>query len=424
MKQNSLILFQKIWELTLSKVAQAERIHIAFIGKRNAGKSSLMNKFIGQDLVIVSHTPGTTTDPVRKSMELLPFGPVVLIDTAGIDDIGELGEKRISKTVKVISEADFAVFVVDGQLKLSQEDKNLLMHLSQLQLPFLVVINKSDAGINYELIEELNSEKINFHPVSCITNNGIYELKEKIVKLLPSDGELPLVGDLVKQHDVIVLVVPIDLGAPKGRLIMPQVQTIRESLDVDAIVMVVKDKELRSALNKLKEPPKLVVTDSQAIMRVAADVPDEIPLTTFSILMARYKGDLPEYVKGLKRIDELTNGDKVLVAEACSHHAQEDDIGKVKIPRWLRLHTKKNLEIDVVNGHDYPDNLSDYKLIIHCGGCMLTRKMMQQRIKQAKYMQVPIVNYGVAISYMHGAVPRALEPFEEAMCQWKGISKF
>ena len=254
-----------------------------------------------------------------------------------------------------------------------------------------------------------------------MTGEGIHELKEKIVRLLPSDEDIPLVGDLLKQHDVIVLVVPIDLGAPKGRLIMPQVITIRESLDVDAIVVVAKDKELRAALSKLAQPPKLVVTDSQAIMRVAADVPDEIPLTTFSILMARYKGDLPEYVRGLKRIEELQSGDKVLVAEACSHHAQEDDIGKVKIPRWLRLHTKKDLTIDVVNGHDYPENLSEYKLIVHCGGCMLTRKMMQQRIKQAKFVGVPIVNYGVAISYMHGAVPRALEPFDEAISAWNGM---
>ncbi|MBI3125163.1 MAG: [FeFe] hydrogenase H-cluster maturation GTPase HydF [Ignavibacteriales bacterium] len=402
----------------MSKVAQAERIHIAFVGQRNVGKSSLMNKIIGQDLVIVSETPGTTTDPVRKAMELLPFGPVVLIDTAGIDDVGELGEKRIGKTVKVISESDFALLVLDSQAKLSEHERNLIEHLKQLEIPLLAVINKSELGINYELVAELNSFEVQLHSVSCLTGEGIHELKEKIVTLLPNDEDIPLVGDLLKQHDVIVLVVPIDLGAPKGRLIMPQVNTIRESLDVDAIVVVAKDKELRATLSKLAQPPKLVVTDSQAIMRVAADVPDEIPLTTFSILMARYKGDLPEYVRGLKRIEELQSGDKVLVAEACSHHAQEDDIGKVKIPRWLRLHTKKDLTIDVVNGHDYPENLSEYKLIVHCGGCMLTRKMMQQRIKQAKFVGVPIVNNGVAISYMHGAVPRALEPFEEALSAW------
>ncbi len=407
----------------MNKVSQSERIHLAFVGKRNVGKSSLMNKFIGQDLVIVSDIPGTTTDPVKKSMELLPFGPVVLIDTAGIDDIGELGEKRISKTLRIISEADYALLVLDSQEKISEEEINLIDHLTKLELPFIAVLNKSELGINYDLIEDLRKLGINYHTVSCVTGNGIHDLKEKVSRLLPGEEEPPLVGDLIKRHDVIVLVVPIDLGAPKGRLIMPQVQTIRESLDVDAIVVVAKDKELRAALGKLSQPPKLVVTDSQAIMRVNADVPDDIPLTTFSILMARYKGDLSEYVKGLQRIEELKNGDKILIAEACSHHAQEDDIGKVKIPRWLLLHTKRDLQIDVASGHDFPENLSEYKLIVHCGGCMLTRKAMQVRIKQAKFAGVPIVNYGVAISYMHGAVPRALMPFEEAISVWNNLIK-
>jgi len=405
----------------LSKVAQSERTHIAFVGRRNVGKSSLMNKFIGQDLVIVSDVPGTTTDPVKKAMELLPFGPVVLIDTAGIDDIGELGEKRISKTIKTITEVDFAILVLDSQQKLTQHEIELIEKLKNFSVPFLAVINKSDLGINYDLINELQKFGIKYHPVSCLTGNGIYELKEKVSQLLPKEEEIPLVGDIVKQHDLIVLVVPIDLGAPKGRLIMPQVQTIREALDVDSIVVVAKDKELRAALNKLNQSPKLVVTDSQAIMRVIADVPDDVLLTTFSILMARYKGDLSEYIRGIKRIEELENGDKVLIAEACTHHAQEDDIGRVKIPRWLRLHTKKNIDIDVVSGHDFPENLSDYKLIIHCGGCTLTRKMMQTRIKQARYMGIPIVNYGVAISYLHGAMPRVLEPFPEAIAEWEKL---
>ncbi len=406
----------------MNKTPYSERIHIAFIGRRNAGKSSLMNRFVGQDLAIVSDIPGTTTDPVRKAMELLPFGPVVLIDTAGIDDIGELGEKRISRTIKIISESDFVVLVLDSQYNLSDYERNLIEQFKKFEIPFTVVINKSDLGINYELIEELKNLKIKFHTVSCLRDEGIYELKEKLAREISGEDEIPLVGDLIKQHDIIVLVVPIDLGAPKGRLIMPQVQTIRESLDEDAIVVVAKDKELRAALASLNRPPKLVVTDSQAIMRVVADVPNEIPLTTFSILMARYKGDLTEYVKGLRRIEELENGDKVLIAEACTHHAQEDDIGRVKIPRWLRLHTKKSLEIDVVSGHDFPDNLGEYKLIVHCGGCTLTRKMMQTRIKQVKYFDIPIVNYGVAISYMHGAVPRALEPFPEAIAVWEKVS--
>lgn len=399
-------------------IPQSERKHIIFAGRRNAGKSSLMNKFIGQDLSIVSSSPGTTTDPVKKSMELLPFGPVVLVDTAGIDDEGELGEKRISKTVKVISEGDFVIVVLDGQNDLSKFETELFDQLHQLEIPYHVVINKSDLGINYELVNSLKGLKLNYSTVSCVNGDSIHQLKEKVSKLVPDELDHPLISDLVKQHDIVVLVVPIDLGAPKGRLIMPQVQTIREALDEDTIVVVAKDKELRSALNSLSRKPKLVITDSQAIMRVAADVPEDIPLTTFSILMARYKGDLKEYIKGINRIDELENGDKVLVAEACSHHAQEDDIGKVKIPRWLRLHTKKDLQIDIKNGHDFPENLKDYKLIVHCGGCMLTRKAMQVRIKQAKFMNVPIVNYGVAISYMHGAMPRAIEIFEDAISEW------
>jgi len=405
----------------LNKVTQSERTHIAFIGRRNVGKSSLVNRFIGQDLSIVSEIPGTTTDPVKKSMELLPFGPVVLIDTAGIDDIGELGKKRINKTYNVISEADFAVIVVDSQSPLTIDEINLIRHLKELELPFNVVINKSELGINYSLIEELNKENISYQSVSCLKNSGIYELKENIQKLLPGEKLQSLIGDLVGQHDIVVLVVPIDLGAPKGRLILPQVQTIRESLDEDAIVIIAKDKELRGALDKLSVKPKLVITDSQAIMRVNADVPDDILLTTFSILQARYKGDLREYIHGLIQVDRLENGDKVLIAEACSHHAQEDDIGRVKIPRWLRLHTRKNLSIDISSGHDYPENLSDYKLIVHCGGCMLTRKAVQMRIKQAKLSGVPIVNYGVLISYMHGAIPRAIEPFGEATSVWKEI---
>jgi len=406
----------------LSKVANAERKHIVFAGKRNSGKSSLVNRFIGQDLAIVSDTPGTTTDPVKKAMELLPFGPVVLVDTAGIDDIGSLGEKRINKSVQEITKADFVIVVVEADKTLDETEINLFKYLNDFEIPFIVVINKSELGINYELIEQLTSKAIKHFSVSCKNNKGILELKEKVAKLIPQENEPPLIGDLVQRHDVIVLVVPIDLGAPKGRLIMPQVQTIREALDEDTIVVVVKDKELRAALDKLSSPPKLVVTDSQAIMRVAADVPDSIPLTTFSILMARHKGDLQEFMRGVKQVDKLQNGDKVLISEACSHHAQEDDIGKVKIPRWLRNHTKKDLIIDVRNGSDFPENLSEYKLIIHCGACMLTRRAMQVRIKEARIAGIPIVNYGVIISYMHGAIPRAILPFSEARIEWERIS--
>ncbi|MBK7227658.1 MAG: [FeFe] hydrogenase H-cluster maturation GTPase HydF [Ignavibacteriales bacterium] len=405
----------------MNKVADSNRPHIAVVGRRNVGKSSLVNALLGQDLSIVSEVAGTTTDPVKKALELLPYGPVVLVDTAGIDDEGELGRQRISKTIKILSSSDFALVVVDARETLQSKELELFAYLDKLQINYIVAVNKIEFGVNPELLDELKELRIVHFEVSCKEKAGIDELKRKMIRLLPSDNEPPLVSDIVSQGDVIVLVVPIDLGAPKGRLIMPQVQTIREALDEDTIVVVCKDKELRSTLDNLKNYPDLVITDSQAIMRVAADVPEKVKLTTFSILMARHKGELPIFVRGLRRVEELQNGDKVLVAEACSHHAQEDDIGTVKIPRWLRNHTKKDLLIDVIHGHDFPDNLSDYRLIVHCGGCMLTRRAMQTRINEAKLMDVPIVNYGVLISYMHGAIPRALLPFEEAIAEWEKV---
>jgi [FeFe] hydrogenase H-cluster maturation GTPase HydF len=406
----------------LNKVADSNRPHIAIVGKRNVGKSSLVNALLGQDLSIVSEVAGTTTDPVKKAFELLPYGPVVLVDTAGIDDEGELGQKRISKTIKILSSSDFALVVVDAREKLQSKELELFAYLDKLSINYIVAVNKIEFGINPELLIDLKELRIVHFEVSCKEKAGIGDLKRKMIRLLPQDSEPPLVSDIISKGDVIVMVVPIDPGAPKGRLILPQVQTIREALDKDTIVIVCKDKELRSTLDNLKNYPDLVITDSQAIMRVAADVPEKVKLTTFSILMARHKGELPIFVRGLRRVEELQNGDKILIAEACSHHAQEDDIGTIKIPRWLKNHTKKELEIDVIHGHDYPDNLSDYKLIVHCGGCMLTRRAMQTRINEAKLMDVPIVNYGVLISYMHGAVPRALLPFEEAIAEWEKIN--
>jgi [FeFe] hydrogenase H-cluster maturation GTPase HydF len=401
-----------------------DKKQIAFVGRRNAGKSSLVNAFLGQDLSIVSDIPGTTTDPVKKTMELLPYGPVLLTDTAGIDDSGELGKKRISRTIKAISGADFAIVVIDATRTLSNEEYELLNYLDKISIPFVIAANKIELGVNPDLLSEIKSLNAVHFEISCKLGVGIETLKRKVIRMLPVETEPPLISDLVNQGDIIVLVVPIDLGAPKNRLILPQVQTIREALDEDTIIIVTKDKELRSALSSLRSKPDLVVTDSQAIMRVCADVPDDIKVTTFSILMARYKGDLKTYIKGLKRVDELENGDKVLIAEACSHHAQEDDIGRVKIPRWLRLHTKKNLQIDFAQGSDFPESLSQYKLIVHCGACMLSRKMMQMRINEARLMDVPIVNYGILISYMHGAIPRAILPFSEAVYEWeKNISK-
>ena len=401
----------------------SSRPHIAIVGRRNVGKSSLVNALLGQDLSIVSEVAGTTTDPVKKAMELLPYGPVVLVDTAGIDDEGELGKQRISKTIKILSSSDFAVVVVDAREILQSKELELFAYLDKLQINYIVAVNKIEYGVNVELLDELKELRITHFEVSGKEKAGIEDLKRKMIRLLPSDRELPLVRDIISQGDIIVMVVPVDLGAPKGRLILPQVQTIREALDEDTIVIVCKDKELRSTLDNLKNYPDLVITDSQAIMRVAADVPEKVKLTTFSILMARHKGDLQVFVNGLRRVEELHNGDKVLIAEACMHHAQEDDIGTVKIPRWLRNHTKKDLQIDVIHGYDYPENLSDYKLIVHCGGCMLTRRTMQTRINEAKLMDVPIVNYGVLISYMYGAIPRALLPFEDAVSEWEKLKK-
>jgi len=395
----------------LNKVSNAERKHIVFIGKRNVGKSSLINAFAGQEMSIVSNTAGTTTDPVRKAMELLPFGPVVLVDTAGIDDIGELGEKRVSKTMKAISSADFVLFVIDATECLDEIEKKYISNLINNKIAFAFVLSKIDLGINKNLIAELNSFKVPVLETSAINSEGIHQLKERVSKLIPDEVDIPLVSDFLEKGDIIMLVVPIDPGAPKGRIIKPQVQALREALDGNAITIVVQTDEIKEALGKLKEPPKLVVTDSQAIAKVSEDVPEEIPLTTFSILMARSKGELSKLMNGINEIDKLNDGDRVLISEACTHHAQKDDIGRVKIPRWLKSFSKKNIEIDIVAGRDYPEDLSKYNLVIHCGACMITRTEMLSRIKQAELNGIPIVNYGLIISFMHGAIPRVLKPF-------------
>jgi [FeFe] hydrogenase H-cluster maturation GTPase HydF len=397
------------------KTPSSERKRIVFVGRRNVGKSSIVNQFLGQELSIVSATPGATTDPVKKAMELFPYGPVTLVDAAGVDDEGELGERRVTKTVKEIAAADLVVYVFDASKPPDERDRHYLDYLDRIETPVLCVLNKIDLGVSDELRDFLADRRPRPVEASCLDGKGIEALKEAAVRAAPKEDPRPLLGDLIGQGDTVVLVVPIDLGAPKGRLIMPQVASIRETLDEDAIAVVTKDKELRAALATLAAPPKLVVTDSQAVMRVVADVPESVSMTTFSILMARYKGELEQFVRGLRRVGELENGDRVLIAEACSHHAQEDDIGRVKIPRWLKAFTKKSLEFSHAQGRDFPDDLSAYKLVAHCGSCTLTRREMKARLKQVEFAGVPIVNYGVLISHLHGATPRALEPFPEAI---------
>ncbi len=393
------------------KTPEAYRKHLVFLGRRNAGKSSLFNAFIGTKIAIVSDKPGTTTDPVYKSMELSPIGPVVLVDTAGLDDEGEIGTLRILKTKSVLYKANAAILVVDKEW--SEFEEKTVQELKKMGLPFVVAVSKSDLGRKEKLVEELEKRRYAYSIVSVKDPQSIERLRLSIASVVKSDYEPPLIEDLVDGGETVVLVVPIDLGAPKGRLITPQVEAIRECLDAEAIVVVTKERELRWTLKNLKEKPALVVTDSQAVMRVAADVPPNIKMTTFSILEARHKGELVELVRGLKAVQKLQDGDKILLAEACVHRSLADDIARVKIPRWLRNFTGKDLKFDVHSGREYPSNMGEYSLIIHCGGCVITRNMMLRRIEGAKNYNVPITNYGVLISYLHGVADRTLEPFEE-----------
>jgi len=405
----------------LNKVSDSSRPHIAVVGRRNVGKSLLVNSLLGQNISPVSATAGTTTDPIKKAFELLPYGPVVIVDTAGIDDKDELGRQRITETIKILSASDFALVVIDARETLQSKELELFAYLDKLQINYIVAVNKIEFGVNPELLDELKELRITHFEVSCKEKAGIEELKRKMIRMLPEENGTPLVSDIISSGAVVVMLVPNDISAPKGKLILSQVQIIREALDENAVVIVCKEKELRSTLDNLKNHPDLVITDSQAILHVAEELPEKTKLTTYSILGARHKGDLSVFVNGLRRIEELKNGDRILIAEACSHHSQDEDLSTIKIPKWLCNHTRKDLQIDVIHGHDFPDNLSDYKLIVHCGGCMLTRRAMQTRINEAKLLDVPIVNYGVLISYMHGAVPRALLPFEEAIAEWEKI---
>lgn len=395
--------------MSLNQTPAAERIHIGIFGKRNAGKSSVINAITGQDLAIVSDVKGTTTDPVLKSMELLPLGPIVLIDTPGLDDVGELGALRIQKAYQMLNKTDIAVLVVDGSVGMTNEDQQILSRIKQKNIPYIIVYNKSDL---------LSATPLNIqqeHSVIAVSaKNGyqIEELKEKIAGLLPKEQSAKkIVGDLLSPLDFVILVIPIDSAAPKGRLILPQQQTIRDILDAGAVSIIVKDTELKDTLAKLPIKPKLVITDSQAFEKVAKEVPQDISLTSFSILFARYKGNLDTVASGAKTLDQLKDGDTVLICEGCTHHRQCDDIGSVKLPRWILEHTKKDIHFSFTSGTEFPDELSGYQLIIHCGGCMLNEREMKYRLRCAKDQNVPITNYGTAIAHMKGILNRSLKPF-------------
>lgn len=402
----------------MNQTPMSERVHIGFFGKRNAGKSSVMNAVTGQDLAVVSEVKGTTTDPVYKSMELLPLGPVVMMDTPGIDDEGELGSLRVKKSYQVLNKTDAAVLVIDGTIGASEEDRALLDRIRKKNIPFVVVINKkelADKAVEKRVKEELALNDSQTAFVSASTGEGIYELKEQIAAIAAvEEPEKYLVRDLLDPSDIAVLVVPIDSAAPKGRLILPQQQTIRDILEADAVSVVVKETELKNVLGQFKKKPKMVITDSQAFEQVSADTPDDILLTSFSILMARYKGNLEQAVHGVTALDSLENGDIVLISEGCTHHRQCDDIGTVKIPRWIREYTGgKEIRIEITSGTEFPDDLTKYKLIIHCGGCMLNEREMKYRLSCAADQGVPMTNYGIMIAYVKGILKRSVEVFPD-----------
>lgn len=399
------------------------RLHIGIFGRRNTGKSSIINKLTNQNISIVSEVAGTTTDPVEKAMELLPLGPVLFVDTAGIDDEGSLGEMRIQKTKKVIDRIDLAIIVCDKP-EWDDFEYKLFGEFKSRNIPMIAAFNKTDLGYadntDYKKIKDIGLEPV---LVSAQNNTGIKELKEKIINSAPEEflNSPSIVSDLVPAGEMAILVVPIDLEAPKGRLILPQVQTIRDLLDNDSMVMVVKERELREALGMLKKPPAVVVTDSQAFLKVSADVPREIKLTSFSILFARFKGELNEFTRGALSIDKLKTGDKVLICESCTHHAIGDDIGRVKIPRWLTQYTGSKLQFEHYAGHDFPENIKDYSLIIHCGACMTNRREILSRIMKSSEAGVPITNYGLTIAYSLGIFERALEPFPLAKLAYEEV---
>lgn len=401
--------------MNLNATPSSERVHIGIFGKRNAGKSSLINAITGQNLAIVSEAKGTTTDPVYKAMELLPLGPVMIIDTPGIDDEGVLGSLRIQKAYQVLNKTDIALVIIDAAVGPSAEDLRLIKRINAKKIPLLIVINKcetinEDKKTAYQAL--LPNRKLLF--VSAEQKLNIFELKEAITQTVPADeNKAQIVADLLSPSDFVVLVVPIDSAAPKGRLILPQQQTIRDILEADAAAIVVKENELTNTLQNLGKRPKLVITDSQVFKKVAAETPADILLTSFSILFARYKGNLQTAVQGVTALESLEDGDKILVGEGCTHHRQCDDIGTVKLPRWIKEYTGKNPEFIFTSGTEFPLDLSPYKIIIHCGACMLNEREMQYRIKCAADQNIPFTNYGITIAYINGILKRTVEPFPQ-----------
>jgi len=401
--------------MSLNATPSSERVHIGIFGKRNAGKSSLINAITGQNLAIVSEAKGTTTDPVYKAMELLPLGPVMIIDTPGIDDEGVLGSLRIQKAYQVLNKTDIALVIIDAAVGPSAEDLRLIERINTKKIPLLIVINKcetinEDKKTAYQAL--LPNRKLLF--VSAEQKLNIFELKEAIAQTVPADeNKAQIVADLLSPSDFVVLVVPIDSAAPKGRLILPQQQTIRDILEADAAAIVVKENELTNTLQNLGKRPKLIITDSQVFKKVAAETPADILLTSFSILFARYKGNLQTAVQGVTALESLEDGDKILVGEGCTHHRQCDDIGTVKLPRWIKEYTGKNPEFIFTSGTEFPLDLSPYKIIIHCGACMLNEREMQYRIKCAADQNIPFTNYGITIAYINGILKRTVEPFPQ-----------
>lgn len=389
------------------------RPHIALFGRRNVGKSSLINALTGQEIALVSATAGTTADPVYKNIELLPFGPVVLIDTAGLDDVGELGKLRVEASLKVLKKTDLALVVLEPGEALHQSEKELFALLKQQKVPFLAVVNKCETGSTGTLIrEQVAGYGVEIDSVSAITGEGIKKLlSDKMQQGLKGFDSGVIVGDLVQPRQVVILVTPIDISAPKGRLILPQVQTIRDLLDADAITIVVKETELKSAIATLREPPVLVVTDSQVFFKIAPDVPAGVSFTSFSVLFARYKGDLNAYVRGIGALKKSGAAARILIAESCTHHQMEDDIGRVKIPKWVRQKYGESVQFEYCQGVSFPADLKNYDLVVQCGGCMTNRRDIMARIDACQAAGVPITNYGILIAHLHGVLDEAIKPF-------------